>query len=156
MADSILSQRDHIESIREEIEFHRHEMKNQGQPVVYFSVDVETWEKNHDIVTEIGWSVKYFNPEHRTNSNHFVVSEHSEYRNGKYVPDAKFLFNFGTYKFISLSNSIYAMNGALEYWRDSGYQIYMICHDSRKDQVYTFYSLLRIFRNETNYSVGMA
>ncbi|KAI9139851.1 hypothetical protein BKA69DRAFT_611220 [Paraphysoderma sedebokerense] len=134
-ADTILKQREDIKKIRQKIRHLRKEMKNHyGQPVVYLSIDVETWERNHDKVTEIGWTVKYFNPPQPIHSNHFVIRENIDYYNGIYVPNAKFDFNFGNSKIASLDYVIAELNQKLDNWRDKDYRIFIVCHDPRKDK----------------------
>ncbi|KAL1922304.1 uncharacterized protein VTP21DRAFT_9843 [Calcarisporiella thermophila] len=70
----------------------------QRQPVV-ISIDIESWEQDHSLVTEFGWSI--YNPHSPIPTycfmdRHFVVAEYKTLRNGRWVADNKYQFRFGT------------------------------------------------------------
>ncbi|GAA5843707.1 hypothetical protein JCM11251_003470 [Rhodosporidiobolus azoricus] len=68
-----------------------------GMSPVVVSLDFETWEADHDAITEVGiaslrvrrdgsWEEK---------AEHYVVAENAHRRNGRYCPDARDDFQFG-------------------------------------------------------------
>ncbi|KAM0748414.1 hypothetical protein T439DRAFT_382252 [Meredithblackwellia eburnea MCA 4105] len=61
------------------------------------AMDVETWEIDHDYVTEVGWSwVRFENGKEERGAEHVVIEENQHKRNGKYCPDARYDFSHGT------------------------------------------------------------
>ncbi|KAK6529174.1 hypothetical protein TWF281_008360 [Arthrobotrys megalospora] len=87
------------------------EIFSKGRDYTYFSIDIESWEKNHDIITEVGLT-KYL-PGVRDESgkqtsdpvsDHIIVKEHRRYKNGDYVADASGNFEFGNSKQIPLAD----------------------------------------------------
>ncbi|EWC44039.1 hypothetical protein DRE_01391 [Drechslerella stenobrocha 248] len=79
---------------------------------LFLSVDIESWEKNHDIITELGLTRYFPNAERQDlgamektiQSEHFIIKEHRSYKNGDYVADASGHFEFGESKYIPLAN----------------------------------------------------
>ncbi|KAK6510328.1 hypothetical protein TWF506_009446 [Arthrobotrys conoides] len=76
----------------------------------FFSVDIESWERNHDIVTEVG--LTKYNPGTRKGqggsvdeitSDHIIIKEHRDYKNGNYVADASGNFEFGKSRQVPLA-----------------------------------------------------
>lgn len=65
------------------------------------SVDVECWEVSHDIILEIGWTIYERNSSPKESctgkitDKHYIIREHTGYKNGKYVDDARNRFGFG-------------------------------------------------------------
>ncbi|CAH2350323.1 hypothetical protein CLIB1423_01S07492 [[Candida] railenensis] len=66
-----------------------------------FCFDVEAWESNNNLVTEVGISI--YDPRERElsllpniKSYHIIIEEHRNKRNGKFVPDNKHNFVGGT------------------------------------------------------------
>ncbi|KAJ1974467.1 hypothetical protein H4R34_004707 [Dimargaris verticillata] len=57
------------------------------------ALDIEAYERDQSKLTEIGWTIDNVNAPQI--SHHFVVQENVHLRNGRYVPDNKFGFNFG-------------------------------------------------------------
>ena len=66
-------------------------------------IDVESNEKDHSILTEIGISILKNNV---FTTRHFIINENKEFRNGKYVPDHMYDFNFGNSEILSLDDAI--------------------------------------------------
>ncbi|EPS42866.1 hypothetical protein H072_3232 [Dactylellina haptotyla CBS 200.50] len=83
-----------------------------GQDFAFFSIDVESWEKNHDIITEVGitrylprkggWMINSSSNE--IESDHIIIKEHRFYKNGDYVADASGNFEFGDSRFVPLTD----------------------------------------------------
>ncbi|KAK3065201.1 hypothetical protein LTS18_006410 [Coniosporium uncinatum] len=86
--------------------------------VVIIAVDVEAWERNHNIVTEIGIStldtrdlhgvapgVDGGNWRSRIRSRHFRIKEHTHHENHEFVSGCAGRFEFGTSEMISLADA---------------------------------------------------
>jgi len=61
---------------------------------LFLSLDTESYEKNHNYLTEVGWIIFNKNGEIKE-KKHYIVQEYLSLRNGKYVDDNKFNYNFG-------------------------------------------------------------
>ena len=63
----------------------------------WLALDLEQWEMDHTVLTELGWSVVgWKDGEMVEDRGHFIVEENAKYYNGQYVVDrrmvrAKFL-----------------------------------------------------------------
>ncbi|KAK6353708.1 hypothetical protein TWF730_008139 [Orbilia blumenaviensis] len=87
------------------------EIFSRGVDYSFFSVDIESWEKNHDIITEVGLT-KYIpgardgsgDPTGQKVSDHIIIKEHRRYKNGNYVADASGNFEFGSTRQVSLAD----------------------------------------------------
>ncbi|KAJ1975165.1 hypothetical protein H4R35_003274 [Dimargaris xerosporica] len=64
------------------------------------ALDIEAYERDQNKLTEIGWTIDNANAPRI--SRHYVVRENVHLRNGRYVPDHKFDFNFGRTETLSL------------------------------------------------------
>lgn len=79
-----------------------------GENYALYAIDVESWEKNHDIITEIGLTSYIPGPggwvanQSIIESRHFLVKENRFYKNGNWVADASANFEFGQSEFHSL------------------------------------------------------
>ncbi|KAJ7507915.1 hypothetical protein B0H11DRAFT_1969295 [Mycena galericulata] len=64
---------------------------------IWCSLDFESWEREHDLITEFGYSSIHWNDGVEvTDCGHFTVQEHRMFLNGQYVPENRQHFNFGT------------------------------------------------------------
>ncbi|KAK6344562.1 hypothetical protein TWF696_008193 [Orbilia brochopaga] len=87
------------------------EIVNGKQDYAFISIDIESWEKNHDIITELGLSLYVSNAEHTNldetgyhiTSDHIIVKEHRSFKNGDYVADASGNFEFGKSRYVPLA-----------------------------------------------------
>lgn len=70
--------------------------KNKGRLIC---IDIEQYEKNSDVVTEVGYSI-YDGSD--ISVFHFIVEENKNYRNGQHVPDNMDNYNFGVSRYESL------------------------------------------------------
>jgi len=71
----------------------------------YVCVDVESYERAHNIVTEVGIAVFIVTQEdegRKITTKHFRVRENINYRNGNFVSDAADRFEFGLTEIVSL------------------------------------------------------
>ncbi|KAJ6259434.1 hypothetical protein Dda_5071 [Drechslerella dactyloides] len=88
------------------------EIVNGKQNFAFVSIDVESWEKNHDIITEIGLSFYVSNADtqalektgYAIRSDHIIVKEHRFFKNGDYVADASGNFEFGKSRYVPLAD----------------------------------------------------
>lgn len=97
----------------------------------FVSLDIEQFERNTSIVTEIGISV-YLPPQpldgngqsQSTNNpipiipdiraSHLIVKEHNRHRNGRFVEDNRYNFSFGKSVFLSQSGCVSLINQVLK------------------------------------------
>lgn len=66
----------------------------QAKKYFFVAVDVESYERDHSYILEVGWSM-YNSKTDLYMDRHFCVEENRHLRNGQYVPDMKDRFNFG-------------------------------------------------------------
>jgi len=63
---------------------------------VWCAIDFESWEMEHAMLTEFGWSMlTWQDGKERIVDGHTAVAERSSYRNGKYIIDNRDHFLFG-------------------------------------------------------------
>ena len=56
----------------------------------WIAIDTEEWERDHTVVTELGWSrVQWRDGEILEDQAHWIVQENQYYRNGTYVTDRR-------------------------------------------------------------------
>lgn len=80
-------------------------------------IDIEAYEFDHKKVTEIGYSIGYFNPQlnrYEVSAHHIIIKEYMNLVNGVRVPNWKFGFLFGESKILSLSNAALEMRRVLK------------------------------------------
>ncbi|SCZ91298.1 BZ3500_MvSof-1268-A1-R1_Chr1-2g01316 [Microbotryum saponariae] len=58
------------------------------------ALDVETWEHNHDVITEVGVTLVEAQSG-RLESRHYIIEENQKRRNGRWVKDRRDYFSFG-------------------------------------------------------------
>ncbi|GAA6059854.1 hypothetical protein JCM10212_007059 [Sporobolomyces blumeae] len=98
----------------------------------FVAVDVETYEMDHDIVTEVGFAKSTlrgdrFEP---METRHFVVEENAKYRNGKYCPDARDHFHFGSTETLSTERVVSFLRTELLV---PSTPVFLLLHDHRSD-----------------------
>ncbi|GAA5893112.1 hypothetical protein JCM6882_003889 [Rhodosporidiobolus microsporus] len=69
-----------------------------GMSPLVVSLDFETWEADHDAITEVGIASVRIRRDgsYEERAEHYVVAENAHRRNGRYCPDARDDFQFGT------------------------------------------------------------
>ncbi|GAA5857154.1 hypothetical protein JCM9279_007627 [Rhodotorula babjevae] len=75
-----------------------------SSPPSFVAVDVETWEQDHDLVTEVGIATLTLSSGASgpsTAFEHLVLAENAHRRNGRYCPDARDDFQLGTSETLS-------------------------------------------------------
>ncbi|KAK6335322.1 hypothetical protein TWF718_010752 [Orbilia javanica] len=113
------------------------EIFTRGEGYTFFSVDIESWERNHDIVTEVGLT-KYIpgtTLDHgEPISDHIIIKEHRRYKNGSYVADASGNFEFGNSRQVPLAE----IKGAIVAFMDApeSHQRILVGHDINADIEY--------------------
>lgn len=96
---------------------------------VYVAIDLEYWEINNEFLTEIGIAV--YDPTRLTSGSnqpvlpkiaacHYVVAEHKDKLNGRYVANNKFKFSFGETLMMSMDNCKQAVNEILAQYAGGG------------------------------------
>lgn len=59
---------------------------------VWCAVDIESWERDHTVLTEFGWSTIGWKDGERFEENgHLIVDEARKYTNSQYVPDHRYV-----------------------------------------------------------------
>ncbi|KAF3928845.1 hypothetical protein ABW20_dc0100069 [Dactylellina cionopaga] len=115
-----------------------------GQDYVFFSIDIESWEKNHDIITEVGLT-RYCpttdgwiraTVENEIYSDHIIVKEHRFYKNGDYVADASGNFEFGESRFVPLAEMKAAIVSFMNAPSGNERQPVLVGHDVNMDIEY--------------------
>ncbi len=67
-------------------------------------IDIEMYEKDHSKLTEVG--ITYFDKKGNIQTEHYLVQENLDFRNGEYVPDNRDNFNFGETKVAPLEEIV--------------------------------------------------
>lgn len=67
----------------------------QRRQYVFISIDIEAYELDHSILTEVGWSI-YDPKTNRFLDQHYINEAYTHLRNGQYVDDERDNFIFGT------------------------------------------------------------
>ncbi|GAA5938637.1 uncharacterized protein JCM15063_005376 [Sporobolomyces koalae] len=104
----------------------------------FLALDVEFWERDHNILTEFGWSVVEFVKHQngkvtaKREDQHVVIKENQRFRNGRFAPDARDHFDFG--RTLALpSKALYYLLHALIANLSSTHPLFLIFHDPRGD-----------------------
>jgi len=64
---------------------------------VWCALDFESWERDHTVLTEFGWSLLGWKEGTKVEEcGHLIVEEAKKYTNSQYVPDYRYKYNFGT------------------------------------------------------------
>lgn len=75
-------------------------LKEKFKDSVVLSLDIEMYEDDQSKITEVGYALSVYGK--IVKCFHYVVEENEHLLNGKYVPDAKFKYNFGKPVFLKL------------------------------------------------------
>lgn len=120
-----------------------------SKQTVFISFDVESWERNHNIITEVGLAI--FSTEHlsahpapdKTASNwhklieahHFRIIEHSRYQNSQFVRGNAYGFKFGESQEVSIADCSLIIEDLFDELGASG-QIVLVGHAVAGDIAY--------------------
>lgn len=69
----------------------------------FVAVDVESYERDHSCILEVGWSM-FDSKSEKFMDRHFCATEYKHLKNGQFVPDRKDRFMFGDTVWESLTN----------------------------------------------------
>ncbi|KAF5344148.1 hypothetical protein D9758_008845 [Tetrapyrgos nigripes] len=105
----------------------------------WLAIDFEGWEMEHGMITEFGYSALHFeNGQEVVEDGHWIVKERQLYTNGKYVPDNRRHFRFGTSEIVpkaELKTKIHAL-----FTRMKSYgPLFLVFHDRAQDIKYLKY-----------------
>ncbi|GAA5953645.1 hypothetical protein JCM3765_006925 [Sporobolomyces pararoseus] len=104
----------------------------------FLALDVEFWERDHEVLTEFGWSVVEFvrhqngKVTERREDQHAVIKENQRFRNGRFSPDARDHFDFGR-TLVLPSGALYYLLHALFSTLSATYPLFLVFHDPRGD-----------------------
>lgn len=115
------------------------EARDHGR-ATFLSLDVETWERMHGCLLEVGWSLSSFERddetgqvgEPRREDHHVIIEEHLRRVNGRWSPNARDHFDFGKSVKMSLS-ALYNLLHALFTTLSTGQRLFLVFHDPRAD-----------------------
>jgi hypothetical protein len=99
----------------------------------FMTIDVEVWERDHTRVLEVGWSI-YDSCKELHLDVHCAVKEFAHLRNGRYVPDHRNNFLFGTTKWCTLKEAVEDLQKDLD--DDPHTPLVLIGHDLKEDVKY--------------------
>jgi hypothetical protein len=89
---------------------------NQEEKLCFACVDVEAWEKDTKLITEIGMAFFYLKPGDAScfRHRHLLIAENLSKRNGRYVEDNRDSFLFGNSETLSQSDAVIEVNKELK------------------------------------------
>ncbi|KAL0949458.1 hypothetical protein HGRIS_009512 [Hohenbuehelia grisea] len=104
-----------------------------AQSGTWCAIDIEEWEWEHDVVTEFGYSfIRWENGTEVTQTGHFIVDKHQTYSNGKWVPDNRRNFSFGTSEILSGMDFRKRIHNLIADLGQRG-PVYLVLHDHSQD-----------------------
>lgn len=84
-----------------------------GPAVMFLSLDFEWWERSEDVILEVGWSLwDSLTQQHR--SRHWVIKEHLNKANGRFISDNRMRFLFGSSERGSLDSAMAALQAEVD------------------------------------------
>ncbi|KAG0328355.1 HIR complex subunit [Dissophora globulifera] len=103
----------------------------------FISVDIESYERDHSKILEIGWSV-WDSRINKFVDRHYAISDYRHLQNGRYVADRRDRFMFGDTVWATLEDSIAAFQDDLETAAKLNEQglFALIAHDMSSDETY--------------------
>lgn len=104
--DGNISNRDRTSTYFERIRSEFDNSKKGAQKVRYVAVDVESWELDHRLITEIGYcQLKFEDKDEVIAPGHIVITDHTNYKNGNYIVDNRFKFKHGKSQQLNLQET---------------------------------------------------
>ncbi|CAG8617597.1 5097_t:CDS:2 [Paraglomus occultum] len=108
---------------------------------LFISVDVESYERDHSCILEVGWSIydarkdKSDDPESKPYlDRHFCATEYRHLKNGKFVPDMKDKYMFGETVWANLNSIADQLRGDLNETEKG--TVVFVGHDTKTDVKY--------------------
>ncbi|KAK1236477.1 hypothetical protein PQX77_000254 [Marasmius sp. AFHP31] len=103
---------------------------------VFLAIDIESWEMEHDLITEFGYSVIHWEGEREVNvDGHWIVKEYETYLNGKYVAENRKNYIFGKSEVLSKAAFKKRVHELLEHYQSLG-AVFLVFHDASGDIKY--------------------
>ncbi|KAK3821528.1 MAG: hypothetical protein J3Q66DRAFT_333523 [Benniella sp.] len=103
----------------------------------FISVDIESYERDHSKILEIGWTI-WDSQVNKFMDSHYAISDYRHLANGKYVADRRDRFTFGQTVWASLQDAIAAFQQILDTAaeRNAEGAFVLIAHDMSSDEAY--------------------
>lgn len=107
---------------------------------VLFCVDIEAWERNTDVITEIGVSI--YDPRHQElaltpniKTYHISISENRHVKNGQFVPEHSQNFSGASTHVLTLNEARWLLQGLVDHYFDESLPIHcsLVGHDLNGD-----------------------
>ncbi|KAF5363340.1 hypothetical protein D9756_000462 [Leucocoprinus leucothites] len=104
----------------------------------WLAIDFEAWERDHTVITEMGYSILKWDEEgnEKRENGHWIIKEAEVYRNGTYVPDFRYHYNFGESEKIVKSEFKSRLRHLLTSLQTPNSPLYMVFHDNNQDIKY--------------------
>ncbi|KAF9495400.1 hypothetical protein BDN71DRAFT_1447561 [Pleurotus eryngii] len=103
---------------------------------VWCAIDIEAWEKSHDVITELGYSfVRWEDGEEVAEHAHLIIEEHKMYTNSVYVQGNRDHYNFGKSEISNKKNFKKRVHGLFDMMLEQG-PIFLVFHDHGQDVKY--------------------
>ncbi|KAF6259522.1 hypothetical protein COO60DRAFT_1003280 [Scenedesmus sp. NREL 46B-D3] len=84
-----------------------------GPAAMFLSLDFEWWERSEDVILEVGWSLwDSLTQQHRT--RHWVIKEHLNKANGRFISDNRMRFLFGSSERGSMDKAMAALQAEVD------------------------------------------
>jgi len=100
---------------------------------VWCALDFESWERDHTILTEFGWSyVGWKNGTRVENRGHLIVEEARNYTNSQYVPDYRYNYVHGKSEIVKKAMFKQRIHNLLKSFSEFG-TIFLVFHDNSQD-----------------------
>jgi len=117
------------------------EYMREGKGAV-LSIDIESWERDHSIILEIGWAWLQWSKtedgqvQEAGDCQHLVMSEYLGYRNGQYTADNQQYFQFGKTRKVSLKSALKELTATMEYLCSNGAPLLLVFHNASAEIEY--------------------
>lgn len=114
----------------------------ESRDTIYISIDIEAYERNANILTELGIIIHHPPIEKRGISTgvypiHYIIKEATKYRNGRFVSDHRYEFSYGVSRVVSLKVCQTAFEKILSHYQllaeENGFRIVMVGHGFSND-----------------------
>lgn len=102
---------------------------------VFVSIDIEAYELDHSILTEIGWSM-YDSKTNRFLDQHYINESYMHLKNGKFVDDERDHFIFGTSVCCSLKQAFEELKKDLQWAKERDGGFVLVGHGFDSDVTY--------------------
>lgn len=102
---------------------------------VWCTIDIEAWDRDHEVITEFGWSAfKWEDGKEIEDNGHLIVKEYRHYNN-TFVPSNREHYSFGESEIVSRTNFKSRIQTLLASFQEQG-PLFMVFHDYSQDIKY--------------------